>query len=345
MVELRLDRRLSARIDASDVVQEAYVNAITRLDEYLRNPNYPLFLWLRLIVGERLLKLHRHHLGTQMRDAGLEVSLYHGALPAASSAALAAQLLGKHTSPTQAAVRAERMLRLQEALNTLSPIDREVLSLRHFEELTLAETALALGIEESAAAKRYVRALKRLKAILATMPGGLEVSDHDLGEFRRLYPADSARRRVRRAVSGRRTAVAPGVHRPLSRAGRRHPRAAPGYGRDRAGREDHQEAAEPAAPPAPALRQLGDFRILREVGRGGMGIVYEAEQVSLGRHVALKVLPKSMLLDARAKRRFEREAKAAARLHHTNIVPVFGVGEQEGLPLLRHAVHPRAGAG
>ena len=95
-------------------------------------------------------------------------------LPAASSAALAAQLLGKHTSPTQAAVRAERMMRLQEALNTLSTIDREVLSLRHFEEMTLAETALALGIEESAAAKRYVRALKRLKAVLATMPGGLD---------------------------------------------------------------------------------------------------------------------------------------------------------------------------
>jgi RNA polymerase sigma-70 factor (ECF subfamily) len=174
MVELRLDRRLQARIDASDVIQEAYVDAVGRLDEYLRDPRYPLFLWLRLIVGERLLKLHRHHLGTQMRDAGLEVSIYRGALPAASSAALAAQLLGKHTSPTQAAVRAERMLRLQDALNTLDPMDREVLSLRHFEEMTLSETALSLGIEESAAAKRYIRALKRLKAILATMPGGLD---------------------------------------------------------------------------------------------------------------------------------------------------------------------------
>jgi serine/threonine protein kinase len=98
-------------------------------------------------------------------------------------------------------------------------------------------------------------------------------------------------------------------------------------------KEEHQEAAAPtAAPPAPALQQLGDFRILREVGKGGMGIVYEAEQVSLGRHVALKVLPKALLLDARAKRRFEREAKAAAKLHHTNIVPVYGVGEQDGLP-------------
>ncbi len=98
-------------------------------------------------------------------------------------------------------------------------------------------------------------------------------------------------------------------------------------------KEDHQEAAgQEAAPPDLALQQLGDFRILREVGKGGMGIVYEAEQVSLGRHVALKVLPKNVLLDARAKRRFEREAKSAAKLHHTNIVPVFGVGEQDGLP-------------
>src|SRR5215813_12446001 len=131
MVDMRFDRRLQARIDASDVIQEACVEVVTRLNEYFSKPSYPLFLWLRLIVGERLLKLHRHHLGTQMRDAGREVSLYRGALPEASSAALAAQLLGQHTSPTQAAVRAERMIRLQEALNALDAIDREVLSLRH----------------------------------------------------------------------------------------------------------------------------------------------------------------------------------------------------------------------
>jgi len=174
MVEMRLDTRLQARLDASDVLQDAYVEVTERMEEYLRDPKLPFFLWLRLIVGERLLKLHRHHLGTQMRDAGREVSLYRGALPAASSAALAAQLLGKHTSPTQAVVRAERILRLQEALNTLDPVDREILSLRHFEELTAAETARVLDIEESAAAKRYFRALKRLKDILAGMSGGQE---------------------------------------------------------------------------------------------------------------------------------------------------------------------------
>jgi RNA polymerase sigma-70 factor, ECF subfamily len=172
MVEMRLDTRLQARLDASDVVQEAYIEVSERLEEYLRDPKLKLFLWLRLVVGERLLRLHRHHLGTQMRDAGREVSLYRGALPAASSAALAAQLLGRHTSPTQAAMRAERILRVQEALNALEPVDREILSLRHFEELTAAEAARVLDIEESAAAKRYFRALKRLKEVFANLPGG-----------------------------------------------------------------------------------------------------------------------------------------------------------------------------
>jgi formylglycine-generating enzyme required for sulfatase activity/serine/threonine protein kinase len=81
----------------------------------------------------------------------------------------------------------------------------------------------------------------------------------------------------------------------------------------------------------PSLRQLGDYQILREVGRGGMGVVYEAQQLSLGRHVAIKVLPAHALLDRRQLGRFQREARSAAKLHHTNIVPVFGVGEQDGV--------------
>jgi RNA polymerase sigma-70 factor (ECF subfamily) len=172
MVDLRLDRRLQGRVDASDVVQDGFVDALAKLPDYLAEPKLPLFLWLRLVVGERLLKIHRTHLGTQMRDASLEVSLYRDALPTASSAALAAQLLGKHTSPTEAAVRAERMLRVQEAVNALDPLDREIIALRNFEELSRSEAARALGIEEAAAAKRYVRAIKRLKDALGTMPGG-----------------------------------------------------------------------------------------------------------------------------------------------------------------------------
>lgn len=169
MVEMRLDHRVRARVDPSDVLQEAYIDAANRLEAYLQKPDMPLFLWLRLVVGERLLKVHRHHLGTQMREVGRELTLFHGALPAASSAAIAAHLLGKVTSPTQAAVRAERMLRLQEALNALDPVDREIVSLRHFEELTHVEAARALDIEPGAAAMRYFRALKHLKDMLADM--------------------------------------------------------------------------------------------------------------------------------------------------------------------------------
>lgn len=174
MVQMRLDVRLRARIDASDVIQDAFVEVSKRVDEFRRQQNMPLFLWLRLLVGERLLILHRQHLGAQMRDVRRQVSLYQDALPEASTAALAAHLLGHHTSPTEAAVRAERAIRLQEALNTIDPMDREVLTLRHFEQLTRAETAQVLGIEESAAGKRYVRALKRLKEILSNFPGGIE---------------------------------------------------------------------------------------------------------------------------------------------------------------------------
>jgi len=166
MVEARLDRRVRGRVDVSDVLQDGFVDALAKLPTYLADPKIPLFLWLRLVVGERLARVHRDHLGAQVRDAGREVSLYRGPMPAASSAALAAHLLGKETSPTQAAVRAERLLRLQEALNALDPLDREILSLRHFEELTHAETARALDIQEAAAAKRYIRALKRLKDVL-----------------------------------------------------------------------------------------------------------------------------------------------------------------------------------
>ena len=109
-----------------------------------------------------------------MRDAGREVSLYRGTMPEASSAALAAQLLGHATRPSEAAIRAEVKIRLQEALNSMDPLDREVLVLRHFEQLSPAETAQVLGIKEKAAGMRYLRALKRLKDILACLPGGLK---------------------------------------------------------------------------------------------------------------------------------------------------------------------------
>src|SRR5262249_20165424 len=118
--------------------------------------------------------LHHQHLGKKMRDAWLEISLYQGSLPEASSAALASMILGRHTSPTQTARRAERMLSVQEAPNRLDPIDREALAMRHVEKRSRAEAAQLLGNSQEAGAKRYFRALKRLKDMLATLPGGWE---------------------------------------------------------------------------------------------------------------------------------------------------------------------------
>ena len=171
MVQLRLDRRLQGRVDPSDVLQEAYLDLAKRAADYLSRPALPFFLWLRLLTGQRLLAIHRQHLGAKMRAVGQEVALPHGVMPQATSASLAAQLLGKLSTPSKAAMRAEMQARLLEALNSMDAVDREVLMLRHFEELSNEETAAVLGLQKAAASNRYVRALKRLRSILRSMPG------------------------------------------------------------------------------------------------------------------------------------------------------------------------------
>jgi RNA polymerase sigma-70 factor (ECF subfamily) len=174
MVRLRLDRRLQGRLDPGDVLQETYLDVARRFPEYAANPALPFFLWLRLLTGQRLVDLHRQHLGTKMRDAGLEVSLYRGDFPRASSASLAELLLGRLTTASRAAIRTETQLRVQDALNAMDPVDREVLVLRHFEMLSNEETAQVLGLKPSAASNRHLRALKRLKEVLAQAPGAGE---------------------------------------------------------------------------------------------------------------------------------------------------------------------------
>ncbi len=169
MVQLRLDRRLAGRVSPSDVLQEAYIDAVKRVDFYFEKPDQSFFGWLRLVVGQRLADVHREHLA-QKRDAGQEVPIYRGA-PGADSACLAASLLGSGTSPSHAAARTESFGRLEAALKQMDPLDREVLALRHFEEVSNAEAAEILGIQQAAASKRYVRALARLKQILESLPG------------------------------------------------------------------------------------------------------------------------------------------------------------------------------
>ena len=169
MVRVRMNPRLHGRVDDSDILQDAYLEISKHLNDYLQEPTIPFFLWLRHITGQKLIAVHREHLGAQMRDAKREVSLHRGSLPSASSASLAAQLLGRLTSPSQAALKAELRVQLQEALNQMNEVDREVLVLRHFEQLSNSEVAQVLSIQESAASKRYLRALERLQQVLMRM--------------------------------------------------------------------------------------------------------------------------------------------------------------------------------
>ncbi len=176
MVSFRLAARLSGRIDADDVLQEAYLEAEKRLPHYKIDTTMSPFVWLRFVVAQTLIDVHRRHLGAQMRDAGREVSLHRQRYPQATSASLAARLLGQMTSPSQAAMRSELADQLETAIANMNEIDQEVLALRHFEELTNSEVAEVLDLTQKAASIRYVRAIARLKDVLVHIPGFLDLS-------------------------------------------------------------------------------------------------------------------------------------------------------------------------
>lgn len=165
MVALRMDRRIQQRVDPSDVLQEAYLEATQRLSEYLERPKVPLFVWLRFLTHQKMLQFQQRHLGVQARDTRQEVSLQK-TYGKATSAAIAAHLVGKDDTPAIAAVKAEMRLQLEAGLDELDELDREVLALRHFEQLKNGEVATILGVSEKAASKRYFRALTRLKRII-----------------------------------------------------------------------------------------------------------------------------------------------------------------------------------
>ncbi len=166
LVTFRIDRRVAARIDADDVLQEAYVAATKRLPHYLKQPDFSLFVWLRLIVSQTLIDVHRRHLGAEMRSVGREISLGGPKFPQSTSESLAGQIALSQTSPSGAAMRDEAAASLERAIEQMSQLDQETIALRHFEGLTNSEAAEVLGISVTAASNRYVRALSRLKEIL-----------------------------------------------------------------------------------------------------------------------------------------------------------------------------------
>lgn len=170
-VSFRLDPVVARRIDTDDVLQEAWLAALQRVPNFIDNETLSIFVWLRLIVCQTIVDLHRHHLGAQMRDAYREASVENLDLTRSTTHSIAARLLATATSPSAAAMRSEVAEQLRQAIDRMDPIDREVLALRHFEELANHEVAEVLNIEQKAASIRYVRAVKRLAKILEELPG------------------------------------------------------------------------------------------------------------------------------------------------------------------------------
>lgn len=173
MVNFRLHRRLQGRVDADDILQESFINATKRIDSFLKDASRSIFIWFRLIVSQTMVDIHRRHMGVQARDASREFSIHGGWSSESTSYSLSFHLLGHLTSPSQVALRAELSQQLDTALAGMNDIDREVLALRHFEELSNLETAQVLNITQQAASVRYIRALSRLKDVMSAIPGFL----------------------------------------------------------------------------------------------------------------------------------------------------------------------------
>jgi RNA polymerase sigma-70 factor (ECF subfamily) len=173
MIVVRLDNRLLGKVDVEDILQDAFLEAARRVDDYLDRPSVPFYVWLRQIALQASIDAHRRYVDAQMRDVNRETSLFPWACPSESSALLAAELADSLTTPSQCAVRNEMVSELKESLEKLDEIDREILVLRHLEELSNREAAEVLGIHQFAASKRYLRALERLRNVMSVVPNSV----------------------------------------------------------------------------------------------------------------------------------------------------------------------------
>jgi RNA polymerase sigma-70 factor (ECF subfamily) len=167
MISLRLDPALTARLDASDVVQDVLVEASRRLDDYLRDSAMPFHLWLRHIAKDHVIDAHRKHRKAQRRSIDREQSLVPRGLAENSSIDLMGQILDQEMTPATAAIRQELEQRMAQAIGELEEDDREIILMRHYEQLTNQEIATLYGLSEPAAAMRYLRAVRRLRPLLA----------------------------------------------------------------------------------------------------------------------------------------------------------------------------------
>ena len=320
-----------ARIDPSDVVQETHIVAVRRIDEFLKQRPTSFRLWLRTKALERLVEAPSPPCAEAIRRAG-SVALKHLVTRDCPSRVSVASQLRPATTGTGAGRSA--------GVGHVECVGSRGVVAGHGEGLTNAEVAEVLGLDPDTASKRYGRAVRRLcerlrdghaaRGLDNPSQGDLTVAD---AQPETLESLDDLLGQVMGEVFDR---MAAGEKPDLEAYVAKYPAIA--------------DLLRQALPPLMALsntllgsqaldadidstrqERLGDFRLVREIGRGGMGVVYEAEQLSMGRKVALKVLPFAAMLDPKALRRFQNEVRAAATLDHPHIVPVYSVGEDRGV--------------
>ncbi len=330
-VDLRLAPRLRKRVDASDIVQEAELEAFERLNDYLARRPMPFRIWLRKSALQRLAKARQRHLRAARRSLDRELSC-----SAAASEQIYHGLVNVQDSPGQHALQREVIKQVKRVLSELPEADREILLMRHVEKLTNTEIGQLLDLTPAAVSKRHV-------ALSRQAPQPAPSTRHrDVRPMKTNAPARTVESLIGLVVEEFTDQVNSGQRPTIDDYVARYPDLADELRQvlpavemmghiadapDTLNDGSHDDATAAGHPPG----CLGDFRILREVGRGGMGVVYEAEQISLRRRVALKVLPFAAVLDPRHLQRFKNEALAAAGLEHPHIVPVYGVGCDRGV--------------
>eukprot|EP00913_Durusdinium_trenchii_P028450 g26678.t1 len=312
-VKVRLDPRLLGRVDPSDIIQEAWVEARQRLPEYQRNPRMSPFVWIRLLTMQRVLIIHRRHLEAKQRDARREFRL-NNIGPHASSMNLASLIVSAEPTPSQNALRDEQQTQLHDAFEEMEPTDREVLVLKHFEQLSNGEVAEVLEISVAAASRRYYRARHPIEEIAEEFTSRCRSGDRpSIDEYAKRFPehAQEIRELFPALLLVEKAAVTD-----TSAALRS---------------ETHTGAAENSTAPVSDFHvpeRIGRFEVRDAIGGGGFGVVFDAFDTELQRRVALKIPRPEAAVNTEFRRRFQREAEAAALLDHPNIVPVYEAGDE-----------------
>jgi RNA polymerase sigma-70 factor, ECF subfamily len=335
LARTQIDLHLRGGCSASDMVQETFLQACGHFAQFRGGSEHEFLGWLRRILLNNLGRLVERELASK-RDARRRVSLQNRLhLLEQSSANFEAALASRGSSPSERAQHREVAALVADQLARLPQPYRDVIVLRNLEGSPFEEVGRRMGRTAGAVRALWLRALDQLQtwwqgrtAMSPHLPAdGQPRSVHESAEASRVMPLleaylaelERGARPDPEALIARHPELAGPLRAHLDKLDMLHCAA---------GRLRDPEPCQQTKPPGPeaGLGQLGDFRLIREAGRGGMGVVYEAEQLSLGRRVALKVLSFAGALDQRQLQRFKNEAQAAALLCHQNIVPVYGVG-------------------